>query len=384
MGLSQRARAVAPFEVMEIIARANEKDRAGDDVIHLEVGEPKFPIAAPVAEACQAHIAAGRAQYTEAAGMPALREAIAGHYQRTMGVAVDPARIIATAGASGALTLAMAATMDPGQALMTADPSYPCNRQIARILGCDTQLLPAAPTDGFQLTAPQVAKALDERTGALLVASPSNPTGTLMSPGTLGELYQLCEARALPMIVDEIYQGLVYGQAPQTALSLGNPWIVNSFSKYFGLTGMRLGWMVCPPGTENAVTNMAQHLFISPSSIAQAAGLACFDPQAIAEFEDRRRQLAEARDYLVSALTPLGFRLADVPAGAYYLFFDVSALSPSSAALAKALLEQASVATTPGHDFGPAFGETHLRVAYVDERPRLELAVDRIRRYLGV
>ena len=382
IGLSKRARAVAPFEVMEIVGRANQKDRNGDDVIHLEVGEPKFPIAPSVAAACHAYLSAGRAQYTEAAGMPALREAIAAHYQRVFGITVEAERIVVTNGASGALVLAMAATMDPGQALLTADPSYPCNRQIARILGCDTQLVPASAAHGFQLRADQVASLATDQTGAVLVASPSNPTGTLIEPAELAALYQLCQTRQLPLIVDEIYQGLVYGQDPSTALAIGDPWIVNSFSKYFGLTGMRLGWLVCPPGLSGAVTNLAQHLFISPSSLSQAAGLACFEPEAIAVFEARRVELAQARDYLIDALTALGFTLADTPAGAYYLFFDISKLSDSSAQLASELLEHANVATTPGHDFGPTFAATHLRVAYVDDRARLEAAVSRIRGYL--
>lgn len=380
--LSKRAMSVQPFEVMQIIERANQLDREGRDVIHLEVGEPKFPLVAPAIEAAQAYLAQGQARYTEAAGTPDLRQSIAQHYFDTFGVSVDPARIIVTNGASAALQLAMAATMDPGQRLLTADPAYPCNRQISAILGCPTDLVATQPEHGYQLTAQSLRNSWRPETGCVLVASPSNPTGTVLAADEMAQIQTMVHQRGGHLIVDEIYQSLIYNKPPSTALSDGNPWIVNSFSKYFGMTGLRLGWLVCPPGCETAVTNMAQHLFISPSGLSQAMALACFSQDAFDEFERRRQSLAEARDFLVRELSPLGFELAQVPQGAYYLFFDITQLGMTSNQLASDLLEHAAVATTPGYDFGPQFGQSHIRVAYVDDMARLQVAVDRIRAYL--
>ena len=372
-----------PFEVMQIIERANELDRQGADVIHLEVGEPKFPLADVAKEAGQRYLERGQARYTEAAGIPALREAIAKHYESRFGVEVDPSRIVVTNGASAALQLAMAATMDPGQRLLTADPAYPCNRQIAAVMGCPTDLVPTRPQDGFQLTPDQIESHWHADTGAVLVASPSNPTGTALAADQLERIHSVVQARGAHLLVDEIYQSPMYSQAPTTALEFADPWVINSFSKYFGMTGLRLGWLVCPPGQSVPVINMAQHLFISPSGIAQEMALACFAQQGLDEFERRRDQLALARDFLVSQLSPLGFELAQIPEGAYYLFFDVSKVASSSQALATRLLEEAHVATTPGYDFGPTFGQSHIRVAYVDDLSRLQKAVDRIKTCLG-
>lgn len=380
--LSRRAREIRPFEVMQIIEQANQLERDGVDIIHLEVGEPKFPTAPNVLEAVQRYLAQSPPRYTEAAGRPDLRRAIARDYLRRFGLVVDPSRIVVTQGASAALLLAMGAILDPGREILMADPAYPCNRQFARFLDAQAKLIPAAPHQGYQLNAELIDQHWGPNTSAALVASPSNPTGTIVSSDQIAAMLDAVEQRGGHLIVDEIYQGLSYDNEPATALADPRAWVINSFSKYAGMTGWRLGWLVCPEGTETAVINMAQHLFISPSEVAQVAGLASFEAEAIEEFERRRESLRQARDYLIPALEALGFRIDARPAGAYYLFVDVRGVADSATELAQRMLVQAGVATTPGHDFGPHYADTHLRIAYVDSLERLTLAVERIRAIL--
>ena len=381
--LSRRAKDIVPFEVMQIIEQANALERQGVDVIHLEVGEPKFPTAPSVLEAVQRFLANQPARYTEAAGMPDLRQAISDDYQRRFNLFVDPNRIIVTQGASAALLLAMGAIMDPGDEILMADPAYPCNRQFARFVDAKAQLIPAGPEQGYQLSAASIRDNWGSATRAALVASPSNPTGTVVSKAELARMQEAVAAHHGHFIVDEIYQGLSYQGDPETAVDLPNTWVVNSFSKYAGMTGWRLGWLVCPEGTQQAVTNMAQHLYISPSQVSQIAGVASFEKAAIEEFEARRQQLKAARDYLIPALESLGFVIDATPAGAYYLFVDVRHLAADAHSLAQQLLTEAGVATTPGNDFGPAYAKTHLRIAYVDSIDRLELAIQRMRAVLA-
>ena len=376
--LSDRAKAIVPFEVMQIIDRANQLQRQGRDIIHLEVGEPNFPTAPSIVRAVTEFVSNDRVRYTETGGRPDLRQAIAQDYARRFDVEINPDRILVTAGASAALLLAMGAVLNPGQSILMADPAYPCNRQIARFVEARAQLVPATAAEGYQLSERSIREHWSDDCAAALIASPSNPTGTVVSPAELQSIYQAVDERSGHLIVDEIYQGLSYQQAPSTALVHPNAWIINSFSKYAGMTGWRLGWMVCPEGTQQAVTNMAQHLYISPSEVSQVAGLASFEPEAIEEFERRRLQLKAARDYLIPALESLGFRIDATPEGAYYLFVNVTGLADDSVALATRLLEQAGVATTPGHDFGPEYARTHLRIAYVDSIERLAEAVERM------
>ena len=380
--LSQRARDIVPFEVMQIIEQANALERQGVDIIHLEVGEPKFPTAPSVLARVQAFLAHQPARYTEAAGQPDLRLAIAQDYQRRFQIDINPERIVVTQGASAALLLAMGAILDPGDEILMADPAYPCNRQFARFVDASARLIKAGPAESYQLTADSIEAQWQSSTRAALVATPSNPTGTLVAKSQLREIQARIAVHQGHLIVDEIYQGLSYEGDPSTAADLPDTWVVNSFSKYAGMTGWRLGWLICPEGAQRAVTNMAQHLYISPSQIAQVAGLASFEPDAIAEFEVRREQLRQARDYLVPALESLGFVIDATPAGAYYLFVDVRQLSDDAVALAQRLLVEAGVATTPGSDFGPAYAHSHLRIAYVDSLPRLQLAVERMRQVL--
>lgn len=380
--LSRRALAIQPFEVMQIIEQANQLERQGHDIIHLEVGEPKFSTAPSVLQSVQDYLTQSPIRYTEASGRPDLRQAIARDYQTRFGLDIDSSRIIVTQGASAALLLAMGAILDPGDEILMADPAYPCNRQFARFVDANARLIPCSSKYGYQLSVDDIQNHWSDATRAALVASPSNPTGTVVSAAELAAMQAAVSANGGHLIVDEIYQNLAYDEAAHTALVNPDSWVINSFSKYAGMTGWRLGWMVCPEGTQQAVTNMAQHLYISPSEVAQVAGLASFEPAAQAEFESRRLQLKACRDYLVPALESLGFKVDSTPAGAYYLFVDISGVADNAAEFAQRLLRQAGVATTPGNDFGPAYANTHLRIAYVDSRERLEQAVERIRSIL--
>lgn len=380
--LSQRSQAIAPFEVMQIIEQANALEREGRDIIHLEVGEPKFPTAPSVLAAVQAFLADHAARYTEAAGRPDLRQAIAQDYLRRFDVWIDPDRIVVTQGASAALLLAMGAILDPGDEILMADPAYPCNRQFARFIDAKARLIPSCAQQGYQLDSQSIESHWTDNTRAALVASPSNPTGTVVSPKQIAQMQAVVSTHGGHLIVDEIYQGLSYDTDPHTALVDPRTWVINSFSKYAGMTGWRLGWLVCPEGCQRAVQNMAQHLYISPSEVAQVAGLASFESPAIEEFERRRMALKQARDYLIPALEKLGFTIDAAPSGAYYLFVDVRQIADSAVELAQRLLIEAGVATTPGSDFGPTYAQSHLRIAYVDSLERLQEAVRRMEQVL--
>jgi aspartate/methionine/tyrosine aminotransferase len=374
---------IQPFHVMEILRRARELEAAGRDVIHMEVGEPDFPTPAPICQAASRFIATGQVHYTAALGLPALREAIARFYLERFGAQVDPARVVVTPGASGALMLALAATTDPGREWLIPDPGYPSNRHLVRSFEGRPKALPVDAASAFQPTPAQVAAAWGPATLGLMVASPANPTGTVLAPGELQALAQVVRAHRGLLLVDEIYQGLTYGIPATTVLQLfDDAFVVNSFSKYFGMTGWRLGWMVVPEGYMRAVERLAQHFFIAPSSVAQHAALAAFEPATLAILEERRAAFQLRRDALLPALRRLGFTVAAEPNGAFYLYADVSGVTEDSAALARRLIEEAGVAVTPGLDFGDHAPRQHLRIAYTTEIPRLLEAVARMERML--
>ena len=368
---------------MSLLGRARTLESQGRDIIHMEIGEPDFPTAEPVVEAGRAALAAGRTGYLPAAGLPALREAIAGHYAQRHGITVDPARILITPGASGALVVALALLADPGRTVLLPDPGYPCNRNFVEMVDAEPRAVRVDAGTNYQLTAGLAEAACDERTAAMLIGSPGNPTGTLATAADLAGLAALARARGIGLVVDEIYHGLHYGETPAQALvHAPDAIVVNSFSKYFGMTGWRLGWMVLPADWVPIAEKLMQNLFISASTPAQYAALACFQPDAEAIFEARRAAFAERRDFLLPALRSLGFHIPGEPAGAFYLYADVSALSGDSFALASTLLEQAGVAVTPGIDFERTAPERHLRFAYTTRLDRLGEAVERIDRHL--
>ncbi len=381
--VATRASQIEPFHVMELLARAQKFEAEGRDIIHMEVGEPDFPTPWPVIEAARKGLDNGRVSYTPAAGLPRLREAIAGHYARRFGLAIDPERVVVTAGASGALTLAIAALTNSGQEWLLPDPGYPCNRVFVQAFEGVPRALHVGPETAFQPTPALVAEHWQARTRGLIVASPSNPTGTLIGYDVLTGIHQICRERKGALIVDEIYQGLTYGSEPWSALSLGaDLFVINSFSKYFGMTGWRLGWLIAPPGYVRVIEKLAQHFFISPSTPAQHAALAAFDVENIAILEARRRAFHERRDVLLKGLQNLGFGIPAVPQGAFYVYADVSQLSNDSFAFAHRLLDEAGVAATPGRDFDTLEPRRWMRFAYTTGVTRIEEALERLRKVL--
>ncbi|MEN5069031.1 MULTISPECIES: pyridoxal phosphate-dependent aminotransferase [unclassified Stenotrophomonas] len=378
-GYSRRSQEIEPFHVMSLLARAQALEQAGHDVIHLEIGEPDFTTAAPIVRAGQAALAAGHTRYTAARGLPALREAIAGFYRDRYQVQIDPERILVTPGGSGALLLASSLLVDPGKHWLLADPGYPCNRHFLRLVEGAAQLVPVGPETAYQLTPDLVARQWNADSVGALVASPANPTGTVLSAAQLAALSQSLKARGGHLVVDEIYHGLTYGMDAASVLQVDDEaFVLNSFSKYYGMTGWRLGWLVAPPQAVRELEKLAQNLYISASSIAQHAALACFEPDSIAIFEQRRAAFRERRDYLLPALRALGFRIEVEPEGAFYLYADVSAFTDDAQAFCAHFLETEHVAFTPGLDFGHHRANEHVRLAYTQEVPRLEEAVRRI------
>lgn len=377
-----RTRDIAPFHVMELLARAQALEAAGRDIVHMEVGEPDFPTPEPIVRAAQAAIADGKVFYTPALGLPELRQAIADFYQSRYGITVPMQRIVVTAGASGALTLALACLTEPGREWLLTDPGYPCNRHFVRVFEGVPVSIPVGPTSNFQPTPALLKQHWNTNTDGLIVASPANPTGTMLSAAELAALHADVAARQGHFIVDEIYHGLTYEGDAATALSISDDlWVVQSFSKYFQMTGWRLGWLVVPEAYQRDIEKLAQNLFISPSTPAQYAALAAFAPETLAILETRRAEFKRRRDFLVPALESIGFRLTARPQGAFYLYCDSSALAPDSFALAIRLLEEIGVAATPGLDFGHHAPQTHLRFAYTTDVDRLAEASNRMRRF---
>ena len=375
---------IEPFHVVELFTRAHELQAQGRDIIHMEVGEPDFPTPAPIANAAVDAIKSGKTLYTQAFGLPELRAAISDFYHQRYGVTVPAARIAVTNGASGALNLAFACLANPGSEWLLADPGYPCNRHILRTYEGRPQSIAVGPDSNFQPTPAQVSAAWNERTAGLLVASPANPTGTLLTLPEIAALAEVCRARDGHFLVDEIYHGLTYECDAPTACAAGDDiWVINSFSKYFQMTGWRLGWMVIPEAFVRDVEKLAQNLVLCPSTPAQYAALATFQPETIAILEERRAEFRRRRDFLAPALEAIGFRITARPEGAFYLYCDCSALAADSFTLARELLEKTGVAATPGLDFGRNAPEKHIRFAYTTSVDRLAEAVERLRRYLG-
>ncbi len=387
MKLADRLEGIAPFHVMAILARARELEAQGRDIIHLEIGEPDFPTPEPILRAALTALQSGDVHYTPALGVPALREAIAGFYQTRYGVTVSPSRIAVTPGASGALLLATGALLNPGDEILMADPGYPCNRHFARFVNASPVSIPVGPDTAFQLTARLAEQHWTDRTRAVMLASPSNPTGTLAKDSEVRAIAELCAKRDAALIVDEIYHGLVYEGSPGTALACpGNVWVVNSFSKYFHMTGWRLGWLVAPGAAMEAIERLAQNLFLAAPTPAQHAALVAFGPETMTILEARRQELKARRDYLAPALQALGFGLPVLPQGAFYLYADISRVAragiKNSFEFCARLLEEAGVAITPGIDFGSHEPERFVRFAYTTSCDRLEQAIGRMAAFL--
>ena len=377
-------REIAPFHVMELMAKAAAMEAAGRSVIHFEVGEPDFATADPILRAGQEFLRGGHVHYTPALGLPQLREAISGFYRQRYGIDVPPARIVVTAGASGALMLALGVLVDPGDEWLLPDPGYPCNRHFVRLLEGRPVSLPVSAASNYQPAAEAVSAAWESKTRGLLIASPANPTGTVIDPRTLAELAGIVANRGGSLVVDEIYHGLTYGTTATSALSLGEDvFVINSFSKYFGMTGWRLGWLVAPQRHVREIEKLAQNLYIAPSTLAQQAALAAFQPETIAILEERRREFEARRDLILPGLEQLGFRIAAKPQGAFYVYADSSELGADSQILAERLLDEAGVAATPGLDFGDNAPRHHMRFAYTVEQGRIAEGLERMRKLFG-
>ncbi len=366
---------------------AAELEQAGRSVIHMGIGEPDFPAAQPVLDAASHALASGKTRYTPANGLPELRLAISTHYRTVYGLDIAPDRIVVTAGASAALLLACATLVEPGTEVLMPDPCYPCNRHFVAAFEGIARLVDSGPSQRFQLSADMVRTHWRDATRGVLLASPSNPTGTSIDPDELAAIVGLVRANKGFTVVDEIYQGLSYDAPPFTALSLGEDIIViNSFSKYFNMTGWRLGWMVVPPAMVPAVEKLAQNFFICPSTIAQQAALACFTEPAVAIFEERKAEFRRRRDFIVPALRELGFTVPVSPDGAFYVYADCSALlkkGEDADALTRDILQLAGVVLVPGLDFGPHTAHDYIRVSYATSMANLEEAVRRLREYFS-
>lgn len=380
--IAARMEGIAPFHVMAILAQAHALEAAGHDIIHLEIGEPDFATPVPIVEAGIAALRAGHTHYTPALGLPALRDAIAGFYSSRWQAAVDPARVVVTPGASGALLLALGLLVGPGDDVLMADPGYPCNRHFAQFCDARAVTIPVDASCDFQLTLESITHHATPATRAVLIASPSNPTGTVISADELARIHDWCCAQGVALIVDEIYLALTYDGTEHSAARWDDVFVINSFSKFFLMTGWRLGWLAAPAWAMPALERLAQNLFLAPSTPAQHAALAAFSPAALNELEARKADLRTRRDYLLPALRERGFAIPITPQGAFYLYADCSRFTSDSQAFASRLLEQAGIAATPGIDFGAHHASRHIRFAYTQPLPRLTEAMMRLDRFL--
>jgi aspartate/methionine/tyrosine aminotransferase len=378
-----RVARIAPFQVMEHVKRAVALERQGRSIIHLSIGEPDFTAPEPVVAALERAARDGRTQYTAALGIAPLREAIAADYLDRYRVQIDPARIVVTAGASAALTLACCALVDAGAEVLLTDPGYPCNRHFVAAFDGVARGVPVHADTRFQMTAELLERHWSHRTRGTLLASPANPTGTSIPFGELERIVGAVRARGGFAIVDEIYLGLSYDPTARSALAIGDDLVIaNSFSKTYQMTGWRLGWLVVPPRLVPVFEKLAQNLFICASALAQHAALACFDEASRAVYRHRLGVLRERRDHVVPAMRALGFDVPVVPDGAFYAWLDCRRFGDSNA-LANRLLEQAGVSLVPGHDFGDNDPSRWMRLSYATPIESLREAVSRIGRALG-
>jgi aspartate/methionine/tyrosine aminotransferase len=393
MKISGRAQRIEPFYVMEVAKAAaklaQEVAHTESPMIFLNIGEPDFTAPPLVQEAACKAVRDGLTHYTEATGMLALRERISDWYWQRFNVTVPASRIVITAGASAALQLACQALIDSGDEILMPDPSYPCNRHFVSAADGTAVLIPTSAAERFQLSADKVQAAWGENTRGVLLASPSNPTGTSIHPDELRRIHNVVSHQGGITLVDEIYLGLSHDpQYGQTALALDDNIIsINSFSKYFNMTGWRLGWMVVPERIVPVIERLAQNLFICPSTISQYAALACFETDSIAEFERRRAEFKARRDYFIPALNALGLSVPVMPDGAFYAWADCSSVLKKSGIkdswdLAFEIMNRAHVAVTPGRDFGVAETHNFIRFSTASSMPQLKVAVERMKVFL--
>jgi aspartate/methionine/tyrosine aminotransferase len=381
---ADRMDSIQPFHVMDLLARARQLEAEGRDIVHMEIGEPDFPTPDPVRRAALRVLESDPVHYTPALGLPQLREAISGFYQQRYGLDIPASRIVVTPGASGALLLVVNLLINPGDGVLMSDPGYPCNCNFVRLACGKSVMIPVNADTQYQVTENLVRQHWNNNSRAVLLASPANPTGSLVDHEELKKIHTYVQHNQGHLIVDEIYHGLVYSDHPESALSIDDSvFVINSFSKYFGMTGWRLGWIVAPEWAVEGLDRLAQNLYLAAPTLAQHAALRAFSPENLEILEQRRQTFAQRRDFLVPALRSLGFELPFEPEGAFYVYANCEKFSNDSFALCNALLSEAGVAVTPGLDFGEHLASKHLRFAYTADIERLEERVRRLQHYLS-
>jgi aspartate/methionine/tyrosine aminotransferase len=381
--VASRLADIEPFHVVALASRAIELEAQGKSIISMVIGEPDFPTPQPIVDAGIEALRNSQIRYTASLGGNDLCSALQNWYQTRYGVNLPRSRIAVTSGASGALLLTMGALLSPGDEVMMADPSYPANRHFVRTMEGRAIGVPVDADTRYQLTAELVEKNWSPRTVAVMVATPSNPTGTLIAQDELKQIHEVVRRKGGVLIVDEIYHGLTYGFDAHSVLEFADDvFVINSFSKYFCMTGWRLGWMIVPQVYVSSIEKLAQNLYISNSDIAQQAALAAFDPETLRILEENRRQFEEHRDYLIPALRDIGFDIPVEPQGAFYIYANCSKLTKDSYRFCWDVLEKAGVAIGPGIDFGSHRAAEHVRISYPKPLPVLEEGVQRLREYL--
>lgn len=383
--LAARMADIAPFHVMKILARARKLEAEGKNIVHMEVGEPDFSTPDVITQAGIDALRNGKTRYTPATGLPILKEKIAEHYQQRFGVNLNPERVIVTPGSSGALQLLMSLLINPGEQVLMTDPGYPCNRHFVRLVEGEALSIPVNQDSAYQLNLELVKSHWNQQSRAVLLASPANPTGTTLPSEEVQRLTAFLAENNGYLIMDEIYQGICFDQQACTALQndVDNLFVVNSFSKYFAMTGWRLGWLVVPEAFIDAADRYAQNVFLAAQTMAQIAALKAFDPEILDELDQRTAEFKKRRDFLIPELQKLGFQLHHKPEGAFYLYVDCSAVTDDSFQFCIDLLEQAGVAITPGVDFGHHNAEKYVRFAYTTDIETLGEGIRRIADFLA-
>lgn len=384
--LSKTAQAVAPFHVMKILGEAKQLEAQGKDIIHMEIGEPDFATLNCVNEAAHAAAMAGHTHYTPSMGLPQLRQKLADFYRQFYHANLSHERILLTPGSSSGLQLLLTAILNPGDKVLISDPSYPCNRQFVKLLHADLVSVPVDVDTQYQLNAKHLDDHWQDGIRCVMVASPANPTGSIIEQLELIKMAQFCAERNAYLLVDEIYQGLVYDRPAESILANkacpNNVLVVNSFSKFFGMTGWRLGWVVATPELMPILDRLAQNLFLAAPTPSQYGALRVLEDDALLALEARRQTFEKRRNRLIGAMQKAGFNLASMPQGAFYLYWDVSDLTEDAEKLCLDILHHTGVALTPGRDFGEHKAKQHIRLAYTTSEPHLEEAVNRIAAFI--
>jgi len=379
---ARRMADIAPFHVMKLLARARQLEAEGRPIVHMEIGEPDFATPQPIIQAGINALQKGYTHYTPALGLPELRIAIADFYQSHFGSQIDSKSIIVTPGSSGALQLVCGVLINPGDEVLLTDPGYPCNRHFVQLMGGVPKFISLTDANNFSVTLEELKQNWTDNTRAIILATPSNPTGNVYNEKDLTLICEFVKSKNAYVILDEIYNGLVYEEQQSSfAGQFDNVFIINSFSKYFCMTGWRIGWLVSPESFIDDIDKLAQNIFLAASTPGQYAALSAFKEESLRVLEDYRKEFQHRRDYLFDAIQSLGFRIKSKPQGAFYLYADSSRLSSDSFKLAESLLEHANVAITPGKDFGHNLAESHVRFAYTTSITKLEQGIAQLRAF---